>query len=301
MKFAPHRNALLVRHGLLLLLLLPVMALSLIRIFRFSPDVYSAVGLVLLVASLVCIPAVVSRLVLLLTIRYELKPGGAFEIRFGTRYESIPVETVDEIRTGVRIPDALRQAGLGWWHSWSGRVALAGQVKPIDWLATQKDEHLLLVVLKDRIIAISPADAVGFMSEFSRWATHGTMEPVPTISVEPPPMFMDIFDQTIPTILLGVGLLAATGLGAFVLGAQPTLPAEMAFKFSVSGAPIALGSPIRLLILPIAGGFIWFVNATLGWVGWRKNESIAAYILWGTGLLVQMMLWFATIGLILNR
>jgi hypothetical protein len=301
MTFTPQRAVQLFWHGCIIVILLPVMAFACFRIFGYSPDGYSAIGLFLLVAGLVCIPAIVSRFVLLLSIQYALVPGGAFKIRFGTRYESIPVEEVEEILSGNRIPGVLRQNALGWWHSWSGRLMVPGMEKPVDWLATHKDDHLLLVVLRDRLLAISPADAVGFMGAFSSWATHGTIDSVQSISIEPPPLFMDIFDQTVPTLLLGTGLLMATGLGAFLLGIQPSLPADMPFKFSVSGMPIAPGSPIRLIILPVAGGIIWFVNAVIGWVGWRRDDHLMANILWGTGLIVQIVLWFATIGLIVNK
>jgi hypothetical protein len=301
MIFYPQRTALLLRHIAAILLLIPVIALSSYRLFWFLPDGLAAVGLILLVVALIVLPAVVSRLLLLLSVRYAFTTGGAFEIRFGTRYERIPVEAVEEIRSGGKIPAGLQARAPGWWYSWSGRIFLKGLEKPIDWLATQSDEHLLLIVLKDRMLAISPADPVLFMRGFSNWATHASMDPVETVSIEPPALLMDILDHAAPTSLLLIGLAAVTGLGAFILGMQPVLPPVMPFKFSVAGAPIAPGSPMRLIILPIAGGIVWLVNTGIGWFGWRRDDRAAAYILWGSAMIVQIGLWFATIGLILNK
>jgi hypothetical protein len=300
-QYPPDRAAWILRFTAILCGLAPTAALAALRVFGFPPDAYSAIGLPLLVIALIGIPVVVSRLWLLFSISYRLNPGGAFEIRFGTRFESIPVEAVEEILAGARLPADLRSSVPGWWRSWSGRVQPASIHLPVDCLATQRDDHLLLVVLRDRMIAISPANPAGFMRAFSDWATRGSIEPVPSISVEPPPVFMDILDQAIPASLLGVGLVAAVSLGSFILAIQPGLPAIMPFKFSVSGAPIAPGNPIRLLILPITGGLIWIANAMIGWIAWRRDDRLAAYTLWSVGLLVPMVFWFAAIGLILNK
>jgi hypothetical protein len=301
MVFIPQRTALLVRHLAALILLLPVIALPLMRLIGYPPDVYSAIGLILLVAGLVALPAVITRLYLLATMRYTLLPEGALEIRFGTRYERLPVEAVEEICSGGSIPAVLRENAPGWWYSWSGRVSFPEIEKPVDWLATSHGSNLLLVLLKDRMLAISPLDPAGFLRAFSECASQGVMERMDPISIEPPPLFMDIFDHSAAASLLGAGLVAVTGLGAFILGLQPSLPASMPFKFSVAGTPIAPGSPIRLIILPIMGGLVWLLNGVLGWLGWRRNDRVAAYIMWGTAFLVGIGLWFATFVLVLNK
>jgi hypothetical protein len=301
MVFAPKRTALLIRHFLWLVLLIPVMALSLIRLVRYPPDPIGAIGLVFLVAALVILPAVISRLVLLARIGYRLAPGGGLELRFGQRFERLPIEAIEEIRSGGNIPASDRAKAPGWWDSWSGRTSTPDMEKPIDWFATTHDEHLMFIVQRDRALAISPADPTGFLRAISDWGTHGAMEKVEPVSVEPAPLFMDIFDHAAATSLIVVGLVEATFLGAFVIGIQPALPAAMAFKFSVAGSPIAPGDPFRLIILPIACGIIWVVNVGLAWIEWRQNDFVAAYILWGSAVLVGIGLWFATIVLAINR
>jgi hypothetical protein len=301
MVFAPRRTALLVRHFLLLVLLIPLIALSALRLLRYPPDVLGAIGFILLIAALAALPAVMSRFILLVRVQYKLVPGGGLEVGFGQRFERIPVEAIEEIRSGANIPASWREKAPTWWNSWSGRTSPSDSEKPVDWLATNHDANLLFLMLPDRAVAISPADPETFLQAFSEWATHGGMEKVEPLSAEPDPFFMDIFDHAAAASLIGFGLAEVAFLGAFIIGIQPTLSPQMPFKFNVAGLPVAPGDPFRLFILPIAGAIVWLINGGLGWFGWRMEEYTAAYILWGASTVVGIGLWFATIVLLVNR
>ena len=101
-------------------------------------------------------------------------------------------------------------------------------------------------------------------------------------------------------LLLG-GLAGMVSLGAFLVGIQSRLPADQPFRFDPAGSPTSLGDPIRLVILPLAGGFVWLLNAVIGWWAWRKGLRPTAYIFWTVSLLVAIGLWASSASLILAK
>ena len=89
-----------------------------------------------------------------------------------------------------------------------------------------------------------------------------------------------------------------TALGAFLTAIQPGLPVDQPFRFDPSGTPVSLGDPLRLLILPMAGGFVWVVNAVVGWWAWKQGQKPASFVLWTASVIVAIGLWVAAVSLL---
>jgi hypothetical protein len=295
-RFPTVRNRLLVFHILGAALLAALSGVSAWRLFAFPPDPLGAAGLVGLVAGLALLPPILFRIVFLLAAGYEIHPAGGLTIRFGSRREIFPIEEIEEIRSGSRVPDAVRNASPGWLEMWRGRVA-AGE-EPIEWLATDRGQRLLLLISKRRRLAISPADPADFARRLTELSAHGGLEKIQPFSETSPPILVEIMKDPAALTLLGAGLAGMTALGAFLTGIQPGLSANQPFRFDPSGAPTSFGDPIRLLILPLAGGAVWLANAILGWWAWRKGQQPAAYALWVVSLLVMAGLWTASVALL---
>jgi hypothetical protein len=296
-RFPAVRNRLLVLHFLLILLLGGSVGFAVWRLFDFPPDPAGAAGLVILVVGLVLLPAVLQRFALLLTADYGIAATGGLTLRIGPRREVIPIEDIEEIRSGSRIPDAVRKAGPGWLDGWQGRVSAGGE-DPVDWLATDRGPRLLLLVTKRRRVAISPSDPAGFASRLTEISAQGSLEKTEPLSVRQTQILREILRNPAAAFLTIGGLAAVTGLGAFLMGIQPGLPADRPFRYDPSGSPTSQGDPLRLLLLPAAGGVIWIVNAAIGWWAWRKGQRPAAYTLWITALLVSIGLWTAGVFLL---
>jgi hypothetical protein len=292
MRFPAVRNRLLILHILLILILTGSAGFAAWRLLALPPDPIGAAALVVLVLGGILLPAVVHRTYLLLTADYEIAPAGGLTLRIGPRREVVPIDEIEEIRSGSKIPDAVRNAAPGWLDGWQGSVA-ATDGEAVEWIATDRGPRLLLLITKHRRLAVSPADPAGFAGRLTEITAQGSLEKIEPISIHPPPILSEIFRNPPAAGLLIGGLAVITGLGAFLTGIQPALPAEQPFRFDPSGLPTSLGDPRRLLLLPAAGGAVWVLNALIGWWAWRKGQRPAAYALWITALLSTAGLWVA--------
>jgi hypothetical protein len=267
------------------------------RLLAYPPDPVGAAALAAAVAGLFLLPAILLRIFFLFTARYEISPSGSLILRFGPWREILPIEEVEEIRSGSRIPDAVRASAPGWLEMWHGRVAAEGEAA-VDWMATDRGQRLLLLVTKRRLLAISPADPAGFAKCLTELSARGSLEKIDPVSTQPTSIIVEII-KNIPAVglLLG-GSFGLTALGSFLTAIQPGLPPDQPFRFDPAGAPTSLGNPNRLLILPLAGGFLWLVNSVLGWWAWRKGQKPSAYALWAVSLFIMIGLWAAAVSLI---
>jgi hypothetical protein len=296
-RFPAVRARLLATHILLGVFLCGLVGAAGWRLLAFPPDPVGAAALAAAVAGLFLLPAILLRIVFLFTARYEISQTGSLILRFGPWKEIIPIEEVEEIRSGGRIPDAIRASAPGWLEMWHARVAAEGEAD-VDWLATDRGQRLLLLVTKRRLLAISPADPAGFAKCLTDLSAHGSLEKIEPVSIQPPSILVEIIKNIPAAVLLLGGSIGLTALGAFLTAIQPGLSPDQPFRFDPAGAPTSLGNPNRLLILPLAGGVLWLVNAVLGSWAWRKGEKPSAYALWMVSLAIMIGLWAAAVSLI---
>ncbi len=296
-RFPAVRTPLLATHILLGVFLCGLTGAAGWRLLAYPPDPVGATALAAAVAGLFLLPAILLRIFFLFTARYEISPSGSLILRFGPWREILPIEEVEEIRSGSRIPDAVRASAPGWLEMWHGRVAAEGEAA-VDWMATDRGQRLLLLVTKRRLLAISPADPAGFAKCLTELSARGSLEKIDPVSTQPTSIIVEII-KNIPAVglLLG-GSFGLTALGSFLTAIQPGLPPDQPFRFDPAGAPTSLGNPNRLLILPLAGGFLWLVNSVLGWWAWRKGQKPSAYALWAVSLFIMIGLWAAAVSLI---
>jgi hypothetical protein len=297
-RYAAVRIRLLIAHGIAAVLLSGVVGFAVWRLTAFPPDPVGAAGLAAGAAGLVLLPAVIYRIVLLLSAHYEITSKGGLIVNFGSRREVIPVDEIEEIRSGQMIPDAVRQAAPGWLDAWQGRVEVSGG-EAVEWLATDRGPRLLLLLTKQRRLAVSPDDPAGFARRLTDLTAQTSLEKIEPLSVHPEPMLRDIINTPPAIGILGAGWAGIVALAAFLFGMQPVLPGDQPFRFDPSGLPASPGSPLRLMILPLVGGGIWLLNAFIGWRAWRKGQQPAAYALWIVSLTVAIGLWAASL-LLLN-
>jgi hypothetical protein len=296
-RFPPTRGFLLAAHVFLALSLGGLTGVAAWRLLAFPPDPAGAVSLAVIVAGLLLLPAVVYRLIFLLTAYYEIDPASSLTIRFGAWHEVVPIEEVEEIRSGGRVPASLRRDAPGWLEMWHGKSSDAEE-GTVDWMATDRGSGLLLLVTKQRRLAISPADPTGFARRLADLSAHGSLGKIEPFSIQPPAEIVEILKNPASFGLLLVGLIGILSLGVFLTWIQPGLPPSQPFRFDPSGGPTSLGSPARLLILPLAGGFVWLLNGLIGWWAWRKGQRPSAFALWGVSLIVALGLWVAVLTLL---
>jgi hypothetical protein len=296
-RFPAARTRLLVIHILLGIFLCGIIGAAGWRLLAFPPDPIGAAGLILAAAGLFLLPAILYRIIFLLNACYEISTSGSLTLRFGSWREILPIEEIEEIRSGSRISSAIRAAAPGWLEMWHGRVAAEGEAN-VDWLATDRGQRVLLLVTKRRHMAISPADPAGFAACLTELSAQGSLEKTEPVSVQPPSILVEILKNPTALALLFGGSIGISALGSFLTAIQPGLPPDQPFRFDLAGAPASFGDPSRLLILPLAGGFIWLLNAILGWWAWRKGQRPSSYALWAVSFIVTIGLWVAGVSLI---
>jgi hypothetical protein len=296
-RFPVVRTRLLITHIPLGVFLCGLTGAAVWRLFAYPPDPIGAASLVAAIAGMFLLPAVLFRIVFLFNARYEISGTGSLTLRFGPWREILPIEEIDEIRSGSRIPDEIRKAAPGWLEMWHGRVAAESEAA-VDWFATDRGQRLLLLVTKKRSLAVSPADPAGFATSLTDLSAHGSLERIEPVSLQPPSILMEILKDPPAVGLLFGGSIGMTALGSFLMAIQSTLPPDQHFRFDPAGVPTSPGDPGRLLSLPLAGGFVWLVNAFIGWWAWRKGQKPSAYALWAVSLVVMIGLWVAAVSLI---
>jgi hypothetical protein len=293
MSFAPSRTRLLVVHALLSAVLTAIAAVCAFRLLFHTPDLLAAAALPGLVGAALTLPLLGQRILMLARARYEITSAGMLRITLGGSQELLPLEDIQEIRSGNGIPPELRKTAPGWKAGWQGRTISAQEI-PVDWFATTRGEKMLLIVLRDRILAISPDRPVPFANLVAELSTHGSLEKNEAASIRPGPLVADILANRVAVFFLITGLILMTGLGSLLLALIPSLPPDQFLKFDPAGVPSGAGDPERLLILPLSGGVVWLMNTLLGWRAWRKEERPAALTLWGFSFLIGVGLWAAT-------
>jgi Bacterial PH domain len=296
--FPAVRNRLLIGHIVLALLILGISGASLYRLMGFPPDPLGAAALAGLAAGLLLLPALIYRIYLLATAGYAISAGGAIVLRLGSRKEVLPAGIVEEIRSGGSISATIRAAGPGWLDTWQGWVEPEGEDR-VDWIATDRGQHLILLATKHTIFAISPADPVSFVQALTDLSARGSLEKIELESVYPAPILLDILRNRAAFTILTTGLLGSISLGAFLMCVQPYLRPDQPFNFDPHGNPASPGDPSRLLLLPLTGGIVWLMNSGIGWLVWRKNHRPAGYTLWVVSMLVSIGLWIS-VAILLN-
>jgi hypothetical protein len=295
-RFPVVRTRLLVLHILLGLLLCGLTGAAIWRLLAFPPDPTGAAGLIIAVIGLALLPAILHRIIFLLNARYEISASGSLDLRFGPWREILPIEEIEEIRSGGRIPSAIRASAPGWLEMWHGQVAVEGEAG-VDWLATDRGQRLLLLVAKRRHLAVSPADPAGFATCLTELSAHGSLEKTESVSFHPPSILVEIIKNPPAIALLIGGYIGTAALGAMLIAIQSGLPPDQPFRFDPAGSPTSPGDPRRLLILPLAGAFVWLLNAVLGWWAWKKGQRPSAYALWAVSFIVMIGLWAAAVSL----
>jgi len=300
MRFSLSRTRLLITHTFFTAALLAAAAVCAYRLLFHAPDLLAAAALPGLVGAVILLPVFGQRILVLARARYEVTASGALHLALGRSREILPLEEIQEIRSGKGIPPEIRKAGPGWRTCWQGRTDTE-QGLPIDWYATSRRAKLLLIVTRNRILAISPDQPASFANLVAELSSRGSLEKTEAESLRPGPIVADILADRTALFILSLGVVLITGLGSLLIALMPILPLDQPLKFDPSGAPTSAGDPARLLILPQAGGVIWLVNTVLGWRVWRNTDRPAAYLLWFFGLLVTIGLWVASAFLLLSR
>ncbi len=220
----------------------------------------------------------------------------ALVILWGESEHVIPLPQVQRVLLGEEVTGRLRFRGIRWPGHWVGYGEIEG-VGPVLFHATAPLEEQVILVTPGLAYGISPEDRDGFLHTL-----HIRMQMGPTQWVEQasygPSFARWAFWRDRPALVMlaaALGaLLALTGLLCFRF---PSLPPLLPLHFDALGSPDRLGVRGQIFFIPLIGLIVLMVNGVLGGLLYR-HERLAAYLLWGGALTVQILFWAAVLGIL---
>ena len=238
------------------------------------------------------------RLYGLATARYVLNRNG-IGVRWGLAVEEIPLPSVRLEKPARSVWPKLRSRGSLSWPGCLVGTAVVEGLGPVEFFATRRAENMLLVMSPERTLVISPPDGEAFLRAFGEAGRQGVLDPVEPRSVRPDLFPARLWRDPIARGLLFLGMVLPLGLLGFLGLRIGNLPELVPLGFDAQGVPEAFVPPGRLLLLPLIGGLCWAIDLALGSAFYRRElERPLAYALWGTAVVVGLLLWGAILALL---
>jgi hypothetical protein len=298
MDVAPPRTLGVFIGGILLAAGLGGIALGVAGLSRLSFSAGLVVWVALPVLGAVLAALAGYRLYGLLTARYVLNRNG-IGVRWGLAVEEIPLSLLRLERLAANLGRDPRPRGsLSWPGCLIGTTEVEG-IGQVEFFATRPAERLLVVRSPERTLLISPPDREAFLRAFAEAARQGVLDPIEPRSVRP-----DLFPERLwrdpwARALLLIGTTLPLLLLGYLGVRAGSLPEAVPFGFDPLGVPEAVGSPGRLLLLPLIGGLCWAVDFALGSAFYRREQDRPlAYAVWAAAVVVDVLLWGAALSLL---
>jgi hypothetical protein len=293
--FLPQRRPGLFFHIGAILLFLAVAGLGL---WQAAGAVIGPVFLVYLLPSLLAVlvvPLLAYRTYALRSAFYILERDG-IRLRWGLRFEDIPMPSVLWVHPASELASSLPLPWLRWPGAVLGTRHLAG-AGLLEFLAAST-KNLVLVATPERVYAISPADAQGFLQAYQRFTEMGSLSPLAGRSIYPTLLLSQVW-ETRPARYL---LLASLALSLVLLvWVSLTIPSrqQVYLGYDPSGIAGDAAPAVRLLLLPVINTFFVLTDLFLGLFFFRREESQPfSYLLWGSGVLTCLLFLAAVFSIL---
>jgi hypothetical protein len=220
----------------------------------------------------------------------------ALTIHWGTSEQVIPTAAIDRVFTGDEVEGDFLFYGGRWPGHWAGYGELP-EAGPTLFYATAPLSEQVLIATPGLTYAISPAEKESFLESLEQRLHMGPTQNLEQSSRRPGILEWAIWHDRVGLALLGSGTLALILLVGVLSLRYPELPILVPLHFASSGSPDRLGPRVEIFLLPLIGLLTSLINGALGGVLYRRHRS-ASLLLWGSSVLVQILLWTATLGIL---
>jgi hypothetical protein len=220
----------------------------------------------------------------------------ALIIHWGPTEQTIPGGQIERVFLGNEIKDRIQFYG----GIWPGHCVGYGEVPdtgPTLFYATVPPRQQIYVVTPTLTYGISPADREGFVESLHKRLEMGPTQIVEQSSKRPDFLEWAFWQDRLGLILLAVGFMAVLALAGLLCFKYPALPHMVPLHFDAVGNPDRLETRGQIFILPLIGLLALLLNGSLGGLAYRR-ERMASYLLWGGTILIQVLAWTATIGIL---
>jgi hypothetical protein len=155
----------------------------------------------------------------------------------------------------------------------------------------------LILVTPSISYAISPADVAGFIESIKARYELGPTQAVEQTTEHPSLFDWPLWSDRVAHYLLITGTTMCLLLFGLVSFRYPQLPPVIPLHYNTLGLPDRNGPATQAFLLPLIGLLALGANTLLGSLFYRR-EQVAAYLLWGGTIVVQVLLWIGTTNLL---
>ena len=285
--FLPPRRMGLLLHGVTALLQAGGGGLALWQAIEQAAGLKFVLLVVAALILLGSLPFIIYRLYALLQGGYSMDRD-RLRIRWGLRGEDIPLPAIEWVRPADELGYSLPLPFLPVPGAYLGTRTVSG-LGEVEFIASSR-RKMLLVATPEKVYAISPDDVSGFMRTFQQAAEMGSLELVPSQSLQPLAFFQRIWQSLPARLLILSGLILTLVLFIFVGLAIPTLN-SVPLGFDANLQPLEAVPSERLLLLPVLGALMFVMDFSVGLFFFRRDaQRPASYLLWAGGVVTPITL-----------
>lgn len=218
-------------------------------------------------------------------------------IQWGAIRQIVPLESVQRIMLGVEVETPLRQfRGWRWPGLMQGHCEVPEAGLTLFYSSASWPQQLILVT-PALSYAISPVDAAGFIESIKARYELGPTQAVAQTTQHPALYDWPLWRDRVAWGLVGAGLALCLLLFGLVCFRYPDLPPALSLHYDVFGRPDRSGPLSQAFLLPLIGLTALGANIALGtWL--YRREQMAAYLLWGGAVIVQVLLWVSAVNIL---
>jgi hypothetical protein len=243
-----------------------------------------------------------------LRLHYRLDRNGLI-IRWGASRLVVPMERIQAVMPGG---ETLRLAqgdtgdqgstgwrsfrGIGWAGLRAGRARFSDG-RPVRLFTTSSLAESAVVLTPNAAYVISPRERDAFVQAWQDRRPLGPTQHWQEGEQRGRLLTLPIWRDGLAWTLIGLGLLANLALHIYLTFVFDQLPARLSFHFNVLGQPDRIADRTEILRLPQVAFLMLSLDLILGFAIYRR-QRVAAYLVWGGGLVVQWLVWGAVITII---
>jgi len=219
-------------------------------------------------------------------------------IHWGPTEQTIPVQQIKRVFAGDEIEEGIRFYG----GQWPGHFVGYGEVPEAGttlFYATVPPRKQIFIVTPGLSYGISPADGDAFLESLYQRMQMGPTQIAEQASKRPRFLSWQVWRDRTGLILLGANVAVLLGLVGLLCYRLPSLPNLIPMHFDLSGVPDRMGGRANIFVMPAIGLLTLVLNTSLG-LALQRSERIASYLLWGGSLLVQVLVWAAAVGILVQ-
>ena len=226
---------------------------------------------------------------------YVLEREG-LRLRWGLRAEDISLRLIEWVRPANELGFELRLPFIRWQGALVG-VQVTEGLGEVEFMASDL-EHLLLVATPQKVYAISPLDASGFLRQYQMINEMGSLTDLPLYSTRPGVYVQEVWSDRRARILVLTGLALTFALFVFTSVFIPTR-SSVSMGFDSKGGLMPPGPPETLLLFPVLAGLALGVDLAAGFYFYRREESpMLAYMAWASGSVIPILLLIVLVKLL---